>query len=109
MSTSLEHVCIFKGLHAGATRAGIGMRKPASGITKVDGSIPAVLVPLLPSIDMRNPGRRFVQTCEHRLHRSKRGFGITHPPIRAAIPKFTERVIVQLPISQIQPVIRQMK
>jgi hypothetical protein len=28
----------------------------------------------------------------------------THPPIKAAIPKFTERVMVQLPISQIQPV-----
>ena len=33
----------------------------------------------------------------------------THPPISDAIPKFTERVIVQLPISQIQPIIVKMK
>jgi len=33
----------------------------------------------------------------------------THPPISEAIPKFTERVIVQLPISQIQPVFEEIK
>jgi hypothetical protein len=88
---------------------GISMQKSASGITRIDGSMPAVLVPLQLSIDMCDSGYRFVQTCEHRLHRSKRDFGITHPPIRAAIPKFTERVIVQLPMSQIQPVIVEKK
>lgn len=33
----------------------------------------------------------------------------THPPISDAIPKFTERVMVQLPISQIQPIVVEMK
>jgi hypothetical protein len=86
---------------------GIGMRKFTSGITRTDGGIPAVLVPLRPSTYMYESDYRCVQTCEHehRLHRSKRDSEITHPPIRAAIPKFTERVIVQLPISQIQPLI----
>lgn len=73
MSTSLEHVCIFKGLHAGATRGGIGMRESAIEITRIDGGIPAALVPLRPSIDMCTSGRRFVQTCEHRLHEDRRG------------------------------------
>ena len=33
----------------------------------------------------------------------------THPPISDAIPKFTERVMVQLPISQIQPIVIEME
>ena len=49
------------------------------------------------------------QTCEHRRHRSRGDIEITHPPISEAIPKFTERVIVQLPMSQIQPIVVEMK
>jgi hypothetical protein len=52
--------------------------------------------------------RRQGQTCEHRRHRSRGNIEITHPPISDAIPKFTERVIVQLPMSQIQPFVVEM-